>query len=173
MTNVFIYKYVIDDSMQLFMFNITILAVGKIKEKYFQEAMGEYLKRLRPYAKISIEELRAEPFKNESEKIKSKKIEGERIFNFLEKYTDSEIVILDERGKKYSSPEFADYLSKINRRIIFVIGGALGIDEIISKKYKNKIALSDMTFPHEMARVFLTEQLYRAAAIIKGKEYHY
>lgn len=155
------------------MFNITILAVGKIKEKYFQEAIGEYLKRLKPYAKITIEELKAEPFKNESEKIKSKKIEGGRIINFLEKHSDSEVVILDECGKKYSSMEFAGHLSKINIPIIFVIGGALGIDEKVSDKYKNQMALSDMTFPHEMARLFLLEQIYRATTIVKGKDYHY
>lgn len=155
------------------MFNIIVLAVGKIKEKYFQEAIGEYLKRLRPYAKITIEELRAEPFKNESEKIKSKKIEGERILNFLEKHSDSEVIILDEHGKKYSSPEFANYFSKINRSVVFVVGGALGIDENVIKKYSNKITLSDMTFPHEMARLFLVEQIYRAMTIIKNKEYHY
>lgn len=155
------------------MFNVTILAVGKIKEKYFQEAIGEYLKRSKPYAKIKIEELKAEPFKNESGKIKSKKTEGERILNFLEKNSDSEIVILDERGEKFSSVEFASYLSKINRQIIFVIGGALGIDESVSSKHRNKISLSDMTFPHEMSRLFLIEQIYRSATIIKGKEYHY
>lgn len=155
------------------MFNITILAVGKIKEKYFQEAIGEYLKRLKPYAKITIEELKAEPFKNESEKIKSKKIEGGRILNFLEKHSGSEVIILDEHGKKFSSPEFTNYLLKINRQIVFVIGGALGIDESVSKKYKNKISLSDMTFPHEMARLFLSEQIYRATTIVKRKEYHY
>lgn len=153
------------------MFNITILAVGKIKEKYFQEAIGEYLKRLKPYAKITIEELKAEPFKNENEKIKSKKIEGERILNFLEKHSDSEVFILDERGKKFSSMEFANHL--LSQPIIFVIGGALGIDEGVIKKCKNKISLSNMTFPHEMARLFLIEQLYRAITIVKGKEYHY
>lgn len=155
------------------MFNITILVVGKIKEKYFQEAIGEYLKRLKPYAKITIEELKAEPFKNKSEKIKSKKIEGGRILNFLEKHSDSEVVILDEHGKKFSSVEFANNLSKINRQIVFVIGGALGIDEKVSDKYKNKMALSNMTFPHEMARLFLLEQIYRATTIVKGKDYHY
>lgn len=154
------------------MFNVTILVVGKIKEKYFQEATGEYLKRLRPYVKITIEELKAEPFKNESGKIKSKKIEGERIINFLEKRQDKEVVILDERGKKMSSVAFAEYIVTINKPIIFVVGGALGIDECIIKKYTNKISLSDMTFPHEMARLFLIEQLYRANMIIKGKEYH-
>lgn len=155
------------------MFNVIILTVGKIKEKYFQEAIGEYLKRLRPYAKITIEELKAEPFKNESGKIKSKKIEGERILNFLEKHSDSETVILDERGEKFSSVGFADYLSKIDRQIVFVIGGALGMDESVFEKYKNKISLSNMTFPHEMARLFLIEQIYRSTTIIKGKEYHY
>lgn len=155
------------------MLNIIILSIGKIKEKYFQEAFDEYLKRLKPYAKIEIQELKSEPFRGDSDKEKSKKIEGERILNFLDKRADSEVIILDERGKKFSSVKFSGYLFGFNRQIIFVVGGTLGFSDDVSRKYKNKVSLSDMTFPHEMAKVMLIEQIYRASAIAKGKNYHY
>lgn len=155
------------------MLDIIILSVGKIKESYFQEAFDEYLKRLKPYAKIGLHELKPEPFMGDSDKEKSKKIEGERILNFLDKHQNSEVVILDEHGKKFSSVKFSEYLMSMDRQIIFVVGGALGFSEEVSEKHKNKISLSDMTFPHEMARVLLIEQIYRATAISKGKSYHY
>lgn len=155
------------------MLDIIILSVGKIKEKYFQEAFEEYLKRLRPYAKIELHELKPEPFLGDSDKEKSKRAEGERIVNFLDKHADSEVIILDEHGKKFSSVEFSEYLTNINRRIIFVIGGALGLSEDILNNHKNKVSLSDMTFTHEMAKVFLAEQIYRAVVIERGKKYHY
>jgi len=155
------------------MFNIVILAVGKIKEKYFEEAAAEYKKRLRPYAKIVFEEVSREPFRKESERKVAKEKEGERLLGALAKYSNDEIIILDERGKEFSSPAFADFLDKEKRRIVFVIGGALGLSpEILAKSYR-KISLSEMTLPHEMARVVLFEQIYRAATIVAGKTYHY
>lgn len=153
--------------------NITILAVGKIKEPYFREAVDEYAKRLAPYIKLSFSELAPEPFHGEGDKEKSKKKEGERILAFLEKRTDHEVILLSERGKGYSSEAFAQYLSGISRPIIFIIGGTLGFHEDVLKKYKNMISLSLMTFPHEMARMILVEQIYRAVTIMKGKSYHY
>jgi len=154
------------------MMRITILAVGKIKKDYFREAIGEYLKRLSPYAKIDVEEIEAEPFKRESDKDKAKKIEGEKILKFLEK-NEGNIIILDEKGKNFSSHEFAEFLEDKNERIIFVIGGALGFHENILENPYRKLSLSKMTFPHEMARMILLEQIYRASAIMSGKEYHY
>lgn len=155
------------------MLNITILAIGKIKETYFREAIEEYLKRLKPYAKIEVHELNPVPFGDSASKLKSKQIEGKRILNFLAKYPDSEVVILSEKGKRFTSVNFAKYLSGINRKIIFVIGGALGYEGDVLVKHKNQLSLSDMTFPHEMARVILAEQIYRAVTIMKDKEYHY
>lgn len=155
------------------MWSITIVAVGKIKEAHFQEAIGEYAKRFAPFTKLSFQELKAEPFRGEGDKLKAQATEGERILAFLEKRSDSEVFILSENGKRFSSPAFARYLESIQRPIIFVIGGALGIHESVTKKYKNIISLSDMTFPHEMARMILAEQIYRAITIIKQKDYHY
>ncbi len=155
------------------MFDITILAVGKIKEEYFKKACGEYRKRLSPYARISIEEVSYEPFRHDGEKNKAKQKEGERIRKFLEKKKGYEIFILDEHGRGYTSEQFAEMTEKISRPIVFVIGGSLGIDkEILSLPYK-KISLSSFTFPHELVRVVLFEQIYRAITIINNKTYHY
>lgn len=155
------------------MFHLTIVALGKIKEPYFRDAISEYAKRLGPYVKLSFHEIKAEPFYGESDKIKAKKAEGERLDAFLEKRQGSHVIILDERGKKYTSPALARHLEKTTEPIIFVIGGSLGIDERVVAQYKNTMSLSDMTFPHEMVRMILVEQLYRAITIIKNKEYHH
>lgn len=153
------------------MFDIVILAIGKIKENYFSEAANEYLKRLRPYARIEMVELEPASFNN-SNKEKSKKMEAEKILAYLEKQPDAQVFILHERGKSFDSGDFAKTLDT-NRRTIFVVGGSLGFDENILEKNWLKLSLSPLTFPHEMARVILLEQVYRAATIIKGKDYHY
>ncbi len=153
------------------MLNITILAVGKIKEKFWREAGDEYIKRLRPYAKLEIKELKPEPFSS-STKEKSKEKEGERILEFLDKQKEAMIFLLDETGEENDSFSFARKLDQQQGKIIFVIGGALGLTSEIKKRYK-KISLSQMTFPHEMARVILLEQLYRASTILNNKDYHY
>lgn len=105
---------------------------------------------------------------------KAKKKEGERIAQFLKKRKDThEIFILDEKGKESDSKEFAVILEKLSKPAIFVVGGSLGIHkDAILNSYK-KISLSHLTFPHELARVVLLEQIYRAMTIMRGKEYHY
>lgn len=155
------------------MLRITILTIGKIKEKYFAEAIEEYEKRLKPYAKMDIVELKAEPF-SENTKDKAKNIEAERMLSFLEKHPDSQIFILDENGKNPTSREFAQMIEKSeNSHFVFVIGGSLGFAKEILGRPWPKISLSTMTFPHEMARMILIEQIYRAVTIIKNKDYHY
>ena len=155
------------------MFDITILAVGKIRENYYREALEEYRKRLSPYARVKIEDIKAEPFKRESDKSKTKRTEAERILKYLANHPDADIFILDERGRQYDSLTFAQLLKKQIRPMIFIIGGALGFEQSIDNLAVQKISLSPLTFPHELARVVLLEQLYRAVTIIKGKEYHY
>lgn len=155
------------------MFSIIVLAVGKIKDKNYKNLAEEYLKRLSPYAKIKVEELPAESFNGEAEKIKAKKVEGERILKFLDKHESAEKFLLDEHGQELTSVDWARRLEKNNNPMVIVIGGALGHSEEVLDKIKNKLSLSKMTFPHEMARVILLEQIYRAATIIRGKEYHY
>jgi len=156
-----------------YMLDITILAIGKIKEEYFKKACGEYLKRLSPYARISVEEIPYESFRHDGEKNKVKQKEGERIKKFLEKKGECEIFILDEHGKEYTSEQFAQTIEKTSKPIVFVIGGSLGMSEEVLSLSHKKITLSSFTFPHELVRVVLFEQLYRAITIINGKTYHY
>lgn len=154
------------------MFDLTILAIGKLKEKYFQEACDNYLKRSSPYAKIEVVELEPEPFsKNNS--AKAKKIEGEKLMKFLAKHQETSIVILDEHGQNFDSVGFSEFLAQGKGKTILVMGGSLGLAAEILSKYPIKLSLSKMTLPHELARVVLAEQIYRAATINQGKEYHH
>jgi len=153
------------------MLNIEIIAIDKIRNKNFNLAIEEYLKRLKPYATIKITELKPEAFdSNNHEKIK--KIEGEKILKILEKYPKENIWLLHERGDEIDSIKFSKQVENNGERIFFVIGGALGFSPEILKKYQ-QISLSRMTMPHELARLVLIEQLYRATTILKGKNYHY
>lgn len=157
------------------MLNITILSVGKIKKDYFFQAMEEYLKRIKPYVVLKNEELKAEPFFDNSDRAKIKEKEGERIINFLEKFPQSKVFILDESGKNFKSTEFSEILFKYEADpIILVIGGTLGLSaNVLTYKNSIELSLSAMTLPHELARVILLEQIYRAIAINKNKSYHY
>jgi len=153
------------------MLDITILAMGKLKEKHWQAASEEYLKRFRPYAKIKIEELKAEPFSKATHN-KVKKKEAEKLKVYLEKKSEALIFLLSEEGEEMDSYVFAETLKNITQPLIFVIAGSLGFDPELFEAYP-KISLSKLTFPHELARVILIEQLYRAFTIIKQKDYHY
>jgi len=156
------------------MLQITILAIGKIRERHFKEAVGEYAKRLRPFAKVGFAEVRAEPFSTDPvSKRKAKEKEGQRILAILENRQNAEIVLLDEQGKQFSSKEFAGFLEGVGKPIVFIIGGPLGFSEEVKEKIKKKLSLSQMTLPHELAQVVLLEQLWRAITIIKNKTYHY
>ncbi len=152
--------------------NITILAIGKLKEKYFKQACDEYLKRMSPYAKVNVLELKAVSFTEKSRE-KCKKDEGEKILAYLEKQSDCQVIVLDECGKNYTSLDFSDILAQVNVKIVFVIGGSLGLDKRVIARADLLLSLSKMTFPHEMVRVFLCEQIYRAITIKIGKTYHY
>ncbi|MFA6194264.1 MAG: 23S rRNA (pseudouridine(1915)-N(3))-methyltransferase RlmH [Patescibacteria group bacterium] len=156
------------------MLDITLIAVGKIKESFWRDAFEEYAKRLKPYVRLKIIELPPEPF-SKSTKEKVKEIEGKRIMGYLEKQSHesgaSLVYLLAERGRTFDSPTLAGWLEK-NSPLVLIIGGALGFSEELYGRYP-QISLSLLTFPHELARVVLMEQLYRAAAILNGKEYHY
>ena len=152
------------------MFHITLITLGKIKQEFFAMAEEEYLKRLKPYAKLEIIELRPESF-GPSDKERAKQIEGEKIEKTLEKINSQNVFLLSENGKEYDSLQFSKFLEK-NEEVVLVIGGALGFSDGLKNKYQ-KISLSQMTMPHELARVVLLEQIYRAITIAKGKEYHY
>lgn len=158
----------------IFMLDITLIAIGKLKEPYFQAAFLEYAKRLRPYARLKIVELSAAPFsKNNQEK--AKEIEGKRISDYLEKNSKNgqpkNVYLLAERGQSFTSPSLAAWLNK-NSALTLIMAGALGFSSELYKRYP-QISLSPLTFPHELARVVLIEQLYRAATLMNHKDYHY
>lgn len=156
------------------MFDITIVAIGKLKESYFQEAFSVYVKRLWPYARLKVVELPAVSFSSGGEE-KAKRQESERLKIFLESEAEKNnypvVYLLSERGKRFTSLEMADWLSR-NQSLILAVGGTLGISSDLYELYP-QISLSPLTFPHELARVVLIEQLYRAATIVNNKDYHY
>ncbi|MBC2576845.1 23S rRNA (pseudouridine(1915)-N(3))-methyltransferase RlmH [Peptostreptococcus canis] len=159
------------------MVKITLISVGKIKEKYIKLGIEEFSKRLTKYCKLEIIEVVDEKApENLSEKeisiVKDK--EGEKIFSNIKQ--NSFIISLAIDGKKYSSMNFAKELDKItisgNSHIYFIIGGSLGLSDKILNTSNLKISFSDMTFPHQLMRLFLLEQIYRAFKINNGEPYH-
>jgi 23S rRNA (pseudouridine1915-N3)-methyltransferase len=156
------------------MFDIGIISVGKIKELYWQEAVAEYLKRLKPFCKLTFQEVPEEAINAVTDRKRILEAEGERIEKLLP--NDTYIVVLDKVGVNISSEEFAKKLegwSYYGKRITFIIGGPLGLSPRIMTRAKVSISLSHMTFTHQMTRVILIEQIYRAISIIQGKAYHY
>ncbi|MEK7606995.1 MAG: 23S rRNA (pseudouridine(1915)-N(3))-methyltransferase RlmH [Patescibacteria group bacterium] len=156
------------------MLRITVIAVGKVKMPWIAEGVREWETRLRPYAKVDVIEVAAESFRREQEKTEAMGDEAERILKLIEARPLSPVFLLDERGKEYDSREFAWFLgNQEGKEIVFVIGGALGLDASLQEKFSGKVALSRMTLPHEMARLIFLEQLFRAVTIQQGKAYHY
>ena len=161
------------------MLNIKIICIGKIKEKSLKELISEYTKRLSKYTKLDIIELDDEKIpQNASSAIETqiKNIESNKIIEKLSKYPNSKIFILDLNGKEYSSEEFAYKIDETqtysNFNIIFVIGGSLGMSQELLNFSKDKICFSKMTFPHQLIRLFLLEQIYRAFKILNNETYH-
>ncbi len=156
---------------KIIMLDIKIIAVGKIRNKNFSQAIEKYLKMIKPFAVVKIEEVPAISFSKGGER-KAKIEEGRKIIEKLEKFHPEEIFLLSENGEEYFSEDFSVFLEKRKSRAIFVVSGALGFAEDLFSGY-HCLSLSKMTFPHEMARLILVEQLYRAAAILNEKKYHY
>ena len=157
--------------------NINIICLGKIKENYLQDGIKEYTKRISKYAEIKIVELADEPIPyNPSDKeIKIvKKKEAEKITAQINPHDF--VCLLDLKGKEFTSEEFAQEISAITisgySTIDFVIGGSLGLDEELLKKFKFKLSFSKLTFPHQLFRLMLCEQIYRAFKILNNEAYH-
>lgn len=156
------------------MLKVKIVAVGKIKEKYFIEAISEYAKRLSRYVNFSVVEVKEENYvsePNDSEKLEILKREGANIKKELSGY----VIAMCIEGKKLSSVDLANTFSKItnvNSEVTFVIGGSYGIDDSVKCLANLKLSISDMTFPHTLCRVLLVEQIYRAFSIINDGKYH-
>lgn len=157
--------------------NITILAVGKLKEKYWQSAVAEYSKRLGKYCRLQITEireslLRGNPSPADEEAVKI--AEGRDI---LDKIKPSDYVItLEIGGKSLSSTELAGFMENLavtgKSSVVFVIGGSLGLSQEVSRRADMKLSFSAMTFPHQMMRIILLEQIYRSFKIIRNEAYH-
>lgn len=153
------------------MLDITLITVGKLKNDYWQLASGEYIKRLKPYIRLKIEEIEAKSF-SPSQKLNIKRLESKEILKRLGRFAGFKIYLLSEDGQSVDSLEFAKLIANNATPLVFVIGGSLGFDQEILKGY-TKISLSNLTFTHDMARVILLEQFYRAISIDKGRNYHY
>lgn len=149
------------------MITVEIIAVGKIREKFFSDALSEYQKRLGRYCNFKIVQVADFPDdKSECEK------EAELILPKIKGYC----IPLCIEGKKFSSEDFAKHISEIQTRgvshITFIIGGSRGLDKSVKEKGDLLLSFSDMTFPHQLMRVVLTEQIYRAFKIINNENYH-
>lgn len=156
---------------------ITIITVGKIKEKYLKEAIAEYSKRLSKYCKLEIVEVADEKTpENASETIENgiREKEAERILKYIKE--DAYIITLEIGGKLLSSEELAEKIEKLGiqgtSHIIFIIGGSIGLGTSVLKKSDYALSFSRMTFPHQLMRVILLEQVYRSYRIINGEPYH-
>lgn len=157
--------------------NIHIISVGKIKEKYLKQGLAEFEKRLRPYCKLKIDEVADEQApeqlsQKELNQVKQK--EGERI---LQKIKQTEYVIaLDLQGVQWSSEQLAKEMDKLaisgKSSIAFVIGGSNGLSEEVLKRANKKLSFSNMTFPHQLMKLILMEQVYRAFKILRNEPYH-
>ena len=157
--------------------NITIIAVGKIKEKFYREAIDEYKKRLSRYCKIKIIEVADEKTKENSSDKENDIVlqkEGERIISHIN--DDDYVIALAINGKKYDSIKFAKKINELaitgKPDICFIIGGSIGLHKAVLDRADMKLSFSDMTFPHQLMRVILSEQLYRAFRIINNEPYH-
>ncbi|RFU68084.1 23S rRNA (pseudouridine(1915)-N(3))-methyltransferase RlmH [Bacillus sp. V59.32b] len=157
--------------------NITIVTIGKLKEKYLKQGIEEYVKRLTAYAKIDMIELPDEKAPEtlselEMEQIKEK--EGERILGKIS--ADAHVIALAIEGKMKTSEELAETLDKLatygKSKVTFVIGGSLGVSEVVMQRADEALSFSKMTFPHQLMRLILVEQVYRAFRINRGEPYH-
>ncbi len=156
---------------------IRIISCGKVRQKWMADGIDEYVKRIKAYDKIEIVEVPDEkaPESNseaDNEIVKNK--EGEKILKQIR--DDDFVILLDLEGKLWTSPEMAQYLSDLytygKNRIDFVIGGSLGVSEAVRKRSNYRWKISNNTFPHQLCRVIVAEQIYRSFRIIHNEPYH-
>ena len=159
------------------MLKVSVVCVGKLKEKYLKDAAAEYSKRLQAFCKfdiIEVDEEKTSESPNNSQIENILNAEGKRILSKTDK--SSKVVAMCIEGKQKSSKAFADYFadSAVNgvSSIVFVIGGSWGLSDEVKRRADLKLSMSEMTFPHQLARVMLCEQIYRAFSINSGTKYH-
>lgn len=156
---------------------ITLVTVGKIKEKFFEDAIKEYSKRLSRYCKLEILQVADEKTPegaSEAVELQIKEKEGQRILSLIR--DDAYVIALAIEGKMLDSEELAERIEKLGvsgiSQIVFVIGGSLGLSAQVMKRADYALSFSRMTFPHQLMRVVLLEQVYRSYRIISGEPYH-
>ena len=156
---------------------ITICCVGKIKEKFYSQAIEEYSKRLSKYCKLEIKEAADEKTPDSASDTVNRMIkekEGDRLLSFIK--DDSYVIALAIDGKMLDSVELSEKIDNLmlsgKSDIVFVIGGSLGLDKRVLDRADYKLSFSKMTFPHQLMRVILLEQIYRSYRIINGEPYH-
>jgi len=159
--------------------NIEIICVGSLKEPYLKSAESEYIKRLSVYCKIMVTELREERLPQragpaEEESVRA--LEGEALLAAAGKHEGAYVFALDMRGGQLTSEKFADRFGELaltgKSNVVFLIGGSLGLSGAVRKKADYVLSFSEMTFPHQLMRVILLEQIYRAQKILRGEPYH-
>jgi 23S rRNA (pseudouridine1915-N3)-methyltransferase len=154
---------------------ITLLQIDKTDQKWVDEGFEIYAKRLQHYVQFAITTLVYPKINRNRPVEQQKKDEAALLLKEFQKF--DHLILLDENGKNQSSMQFSTYLNKLNlsgkKHIAFVIGGPYGFDVSVYERAKEKISLSEMTFSHQMVRVFFAEQLYRAFTILKGEKYHH
>ena len=156
---------------------ITVLTVGKIKEKYLKDAIAEYSKRLGKYCKLEIIEVADEKTPDNASEVVEEIIrnkEGERLLKYIK--DDTFVITLEINGKLLTSEELSDKINKLGingtSHITFVIGGSIGLGKEVLKRSDFALSFSKMTFPHQLMRVILLEQVYRSYRIISNEPYH-
>lgn len=157
--------------------NVTVVCIGKLKEKYWREAEAEYSKRLGGYCSLSVKELKEAPLPanaSAADEEAVKKAEGKAILAAVRE--QSYVISLEVKGKKLSSEGLADKMAELavtgRSDVTFVIGGSLGLSEEVSRRADLRLSFSDMTFPHQMMRIILLEQIYRSFKINRNETYH-
>ena len=154
------------------MHKVTLLAIGRIKASWIADGCSEYLQRLKPHLSLTVTEI---PPSRQKDPEKQKQEESEQILHALQKQR-GDVFLLDQEGDSMSSKQFSVFLSKaadMGLPLTFIIGGAYGLSSSVREIARGSIRLSDMTLTHEMARLLLLEQLYRACEIARGSGYHH
>jgi 23S rRNA (pseudouridine1915-N3)-methyltransferase len=154
---------------------ILLLQVDKTQDSYIMDGTDIYMKRLRNYTQLEVMTINV-PKNVRQRSISEQKTEEAKLI-FEQVGSDDVLILLDENGKEYTSVEFSEFIAKKQnasvKRLVFLIGGPFGFSDKVYERANGKVALSKMTFSHQMVRLFFTEQLYRAYTILKGEKYHH
>lgn len=155
--------------------DLELLTVGKTHIKFVEEGINEYTRRLKHYIPYSIKSLPDIRNAAKMDAARQKEAEGEKILECIS--NGDYVILLDERGRQYTSMEFSVFIEKQmiagRKKVVFVVGGPYGFSQAVYDRADSLLSLSKMTFNHEMVRLFFTEQVYRAMTILRGEPYHH